>query len=595
MSVLEDAFKEATKSLDFSKQRDRTRGFYVRRRAQTLLKLTPSLDALDLAVQLMAEQAHVMSYITQKHLALVKGPDPTNPQHLDLATMSKVTVASNANKQALESTYVTNRSDWLWQIVWRAVAIHGDLLWKRLTIPRELEVAALDEILDRRLRTVEQMHCNVNSGGLFVSTLNRAWVVAGPNGPWTDGILVRNFEYPFLPKKPFEPFLSKMGNWRDQGTTLLFLPAGDLENPQASTRFAKGLGKSWKVLVDPDTSESWPTFQPTGPLKHADVFRRMFSTPREDFFERNWLYCDQVGSSVNIEALEFGIQRRPGPHPTFEAAMIKPGYVRVGHVVRTHGEQNLGILMSDDADEFFENAFIDLEDLQVGDFVCFWNTQMYGLIAGGAWRNEYAHIMDVDADALTGKAKTALSGPQIWLSGHGVLKSLYGAMATELTAHIKGMLDDLRNRLKSALASNTPPPVTLAGQSLVQWSPYENFDAPGAWWIKIPKDVWRKKWTYTSVEETIKSVPRTVAKEVGGTGYHPPPEEDAVYFPLFEPAVAGADGDSWRAYLNKRKADPAFRPPSKLRDLTVDGRLAPGLYYHGSQIKIPVVRPKVRK
>jgi hypothetical protein len=132
---------------------------------------------------------------------------------------------------------------------------------------------------------------------------------------------------------------------------------------------------------------------------------------------------------------------------------------------------------------------------------------------------------------------------------------------------------------------------------LVQWSPYEAFDAPGAWWIKIPKDVWSGEWIYQSLDDAVKAVPRTVAKEAGGTGYNAPPDPDAIYFPLFEPQVSSSSsGDSWHAYLDKRKADATFRAPAKLNDLTVDGRLAQGLYYHGSaKTTIPVVRPKVRK
>ena len=173
MSVLEDAFKEATKSLDFSKRRDRIRGDYVRRRAAKLLKQKPSSDALDIAVHVMAEQAHTMSYLSQKFELLMQAPDPKKlpePDHLDLEIMSKVTVASDSNKKSLEKTYRANRSDWIWQIVWRALAIHGDPLWKKLTPVRELDTVALDEILDRRLRAVEQLHCNVNSGGVLLST-----------------------------------------------------------------------------------------------------------------------------------------------------------------------------------------------------------------------------------------------------------------------------------------------------------------------------------------------------------------------------------------------------------------------------------------
>jgi len=219
------------------------------------------------------------------------------------------------------------------------------------------------------------------------------------------------------------------------------------------------------------------------------------------------------------------------------------------------------------------------------------------LIAGGAWRNEYSHVMNIETDTKGNVAITAV-GPNISLSGHGLVTSSYSAMATDMIDYVKKILEQLRTDLKTAVAAGKTPPETREHQQLVQWSPYESFDSPGAWWIKIPKDVWNKQWIYQTLDEVVKSVPRTVAKESGGTGYNNPPDADAVYFPLFEPQVSStsADGDSWRAYLNKRKADAAFRAPTKLNDLTVDGRLAQGLYYHGStKTTIPVVRPKVRK
>jgi len=593
MGVLEDAFKEGTRNLDLTDAYDRLQAGYVRRRAEPLHKQRPSADGLDLALDITKERLDITTYITQKALDLLQDKDTKKPTHLDLATMSKVTVSSDATKGALEKTYRSNRLTWVRQIVWRAMTIHSDILWST-TKPPKLETEALDEILDRRLRTVEQLHCNVNSGGVSIGTKGRTWKVAGPGGPWTDGVLVRNFEYPFLPKDPFKDHLAKMTSWRDVGDMILFDPPAG----QASVRLPKRVTKAWLFTIAAGSPFGWLTFQPNAGLKHDDVFSEMFDTPRENFFDRNWLYCDQTGSAVNIEALEFGMKRRPGaPHTNFENAMTKEGYVRLGAVVRTHREKNLDILMSDDADEFFENVFIDLNDIQVGDFVCFWNNHLYDLIAGGAWRNEYSHVMNIETDTKGNVATTAV-GPNISLSGHGLVTALYSAMATDMVDYVKKILEQLRTDLKAAVAANKTPPTTREGQTLVQWSPYESFDSPGAWWIKIPKDVWNKQWIYQTLDETVKSVPRTVAKESGGTGYNAPPDADAVYFPLFEPQVSSttADGDSWRAYLNKRKADASFRAPTKLNDLTVDGRLAQGLYYHGStKTTIPVVRPKVRK
>src|SRR6185437_16120143 len=128
--------------------------------------------------------------------------------------------------------------------------------------------------------------------------------------------------------------------------------------------------------------------------------------------------------------------------------------------------------------------------------------------------------------------------------------------------------------LGNSLAQNpTATQVTTSmGQTLVLWTPYEPFDEPGAWWLKIPKQVWHDEWNYATVNAVLKAVPRTVAKETGGTGYNPP-EDDVVYFPLYEPAVGQtpSDGDSWRAYLRQRKAKATFRAPTSLKPLTVDG------------------------
>ena len=593
MGVLEDAFTEGTRNLDLSKPEDRLQAGYLRRRAPQLLKQKPGSTGLDLALDITKERLDINNYITQRALDFFKDQDPRSPKHLDLATMSKVTVSSDSSKDALEKTYRSNRLTWMRQIVWRAMMIHADLLWSNTTPPK-LQTEALDEVLDRRLRTVEQLHCNVNSGGIALGTRGRTWKVDGPGGPWIDGVLVRNFEYPFLPKAPFKDHLTKMTSWKDVGEMILFQPP----EGQAPVRLPKRVTKAWLFLTAKGSPFGWLTFQPNAGLKHDDVFTAMFDPPRENFFDRNWLYCDQTGSAVNIEALEFGMKRRPGaPHTNLETAMTRDGYVRLGAVVRTHREKNMDILMSDDNDEFFENTFVDLNDVQVGDFVCFWNNHLYDLIANGAWRNEYSHVMSIETDTNGDVAITAL-GPNISLSGHGLVTSLYSAMATDMIDYVKKLLEQLRTDLKTALAANRTPPTTLEGQTLVQWSPYESFDPPGAWWIKIPRDVWEKQWIYQTLDDAVKSVPRTVAKEAGGTGYNAPPDPDAIYFPLFEPQVSSTatDGDSWRAYLNKRKADATFRPPAKLNDLTVDGRLAQGLYYHGSaKTTIPVVRPKVRK
>jgi hypothetical protein len=166
-------------------------------------------------------------------------------------------------------------------------------------------------------------------------------------------------------------------------------------------------------------------------------------------------------------------------------------------------------------------------------------------------------------------------------------------MAGEATEHLKTRW--FSSAMVVAGASSNS--ITDKGHRYVRWAPYEPFDAPGPWWVEIPEATWRDEWLYGTQAEVLNAVPRTVAREAGGTGYTAPPDAHAVYFPLYEPAVdhTDADGDSWRAYLRKRKADASFRLKSTtLKPIAIDGRLAQGLFYRGSRAKIPVVRPRAR-
>jgi hypothetical protein len=598
MSVIDEAIKIATTGLDFKKSNDRLKGACVKRRANRLHDLNTSWSAAKLATQLKAELTAITDYIKTKD-TLIAGTETTQPAHLDLRDVAYAVsgMGSFAKPfvEAGEKEYRANRTRWISQIVWRAVAIHTDL-WENEGYPPKLAEAALNEILDRRLRAVEQMTCNVNAPhGAQLKTIDRTWKISGPNGPWRDDNLVRNFEYPVLPKDQFDAYLPQMTEWKEKyGLVIVFTPP----QGQAPIYFPKDIRSSWRVSVTP-AGTMWVVYQPSPSRKAADVIRRMFSSPRTSFQERNWLYCDMVVSVLSIEALWLGNHRRRGDDVDFEEVANKPDYMQLGPVVQFDRTHDLDRLMIDDHDPFFENLELDIDNLEIGDFVCFWSSRIYDLIVpDGAWRNEFSLIMGIDVDGVSGKVRILTNGPQIWLAGHGIDTVLYSGMADNLVTWIGNALKLLRAELFLKLKLNGDPTeiTTELGQKLVLWTPYEKFDPPGAWWLKIPKSIWRDDWDFASVGDVLKAVPRTVAKEDGGTGYNPP-EAETIYFPLYEPVVTqtDADGDSWRAYLRKRKANATFRVPSVLSPLNVDSRLASGLFYRGSITKIPVVRPKVRK
>jgi hypothetical protein len=613
MSVIDDAVKTANAGLDFKKLVDRFRGAYTRRRAEFLHAANTSWNASKLASQITAEMAVIKTYLDSKS-GIVNNNDPAATFHLDLkieAGLITLSVNNGAFGQRLFDVVLkellTKRADAVAQIVWRALAIQSGQLWKSLGPPPQLQQAALDELLDRRLRMLEQMHCSVNSGG-FPNTPGRPWKVSGPAGPWEDGFKGRCFEYPDAsPGTAFGPFRPQMGNWyfdfAADGFTILSInynPAnGDLP-----IHFPDDVKNSWKVDKH---DESWINYVPSA-KPPSQVIQQIF-TPHSDFWNRCWLFCDQVGSLVNVESLLFALLRREGNDTAFNQVMSKlvpddhqlaqPGekraYARLGPLVRST-DHDLDQLMADDQDPYFENLDVDFDDLQVGDFVRFWNSRMYTMLPPytGAWTSEFSLVMSLDVDGKNGKVlKPVSGGPQIWLAGHGVHTRLYDAMAVETT----NTLVTRFAKARKLVAAATGDVVVENGQRYVRWSPYESFDPPGAWWVEIPKKRWRDRWWYGTEEEVLAGVPGTVGRETGGTGYNPPPTPEAVYFPLYEPAVAqgATDGHSWHAYLRLRKADPQFRPASnKLRELSVDGRLAQGLFYRGSKSKVPVVRPRVR-
>ena len=55
-----------------------------------------------------------------------------------------------------------------------------------------------------------------------------------------------------------------------------------------------------------------------------------------------------------------------------------------GPVVYADGPRDMGSLMADPHDPYFENTTVALDELQVGDFTVFWNNRVYDAISGGA-------------------------------------------------------------------------------------------------------------------------------------------------------------------------------------------------------------------
>ena len=235
----------------------------------------------------------------------------------------------------------------------------------------------------------------------------------------------------------------------------------------------------------------WIRYKHDGAVDPSDAVSRLFELPQTDFRKRNWFFCDYVGSALCLEALWFGRSRRDGNTTAFDALLRRPGpnnngYVVLGAVV----DRNVGLLMADSADtEFFESIDVDIDDLQVGDHVVFWNNLIYDEVARGAWRNEYSFITRVDADPATGSTRLT-GGLQVELAGHGEDAQSHGSMALKLVAQLKDAFDSARARVEAAVKADP----AVSHRPYVKWSPYEDFDRPGAWWVKVNQSTWKVKW-----------------------------------------------------------------------------------------------------
>jgi hypothetical protein len=325
------------------------------------------------------------------------------------------------------------------------------------------------------------------------------------------------------------------------------------------------------------------------------VIDRLF-TPREDWWDRSWLYCDHVITALHLEAFRFGRKRREGNDTTFNNiwASNGAGYVGLDDLIgRTRdpatpgGGRDEGVLMADSTDPYFENIAIMEHDLQVGDHLIIWNNFVYEYVVGGEWRWENALVLDVDSDPDIG----GISRWSIMLQGHGTGPRLYFNYQDLIASHLRVGLADVQNAVRAATAANpTVTQVSWLGDPtrLVRWHPYEAFSGAGAWWVRIPKKSW------PSLAALKAAIRKSIAPDDAAGAPNPPPFADSVYFPLFEPALSAPAGSSpCEVYLKKRAIDLSFRAPNNLRAVQVSGEMMPGLFWRSEVAPIPIIRPKI--
>jgi len=627
---------------------------FVRRRAEALLRANPTWQDEDTGKEpftsvtgrLNTELAEIDRYLVAKlgdktHRGpLSGGTDPVTPNHLDLAdvaqrktnepstTLAAALADGKSGTQHRVRAYLRLRRTRVTSIVWRAVALHP-VLWSESADHKTgtLNRIAMDEVLDRRLRVLERMNLTISDLGPLGGVSKRT--LQGPTGPWLDGFRIRMFEYPrVLDNTDYRQVLAgKIA----PNNTLQFRFTSDFDwvpdhgkpaklhynrPPNPGIHFFNdnahpptGLRTSFVQDSDPDTTIPAGfrlRIVPAAGLTVANVIDQVF-TPSTNVWERSWLFCDHVIAALHIEALLFAMRRRFPNAPN--------GTQRFNDIAAAHpaGFFSFDALFADDPDnptgdptEFgddpsknadhslIENVFVDQDDLQPGDHIVFWNNQIYTVLSSGDWKLENSLVMNVDSDPATG----GVTVTRLRLQGHGTAEKSYADFQKEISDHLTKPLADAIKAVKNRPRGATEVP--FGKTRLVSWTPYDSFQAPGAWWIEVIVD---KDHFHDNVALALASIPKSLAIDPNPLpGYTPPPTppgKKAVYFPLFEPQVTFRKTTGWTAYF-LRRGDADFRPIRQLKEVKPDRTLLPGLDppsakdIPGSPSKIiEVIRPAV--
>lgn len=548
--------------------------FFLRFRAEAHLKTQRDTDQVTLAVA--AEYDMMRSFVSttigldaEAPAALIKGTDTTatRPPHLDLNDVLRVTVTAPPVTDGQRKLQEIKRWERAMEILWRAAALETEV-WTPSFSPD-----AMKELLDRRLRIVERMVYQISSdvsGSLQPES-------AKPHGPWHDGVRVRMFQYPFLGT-----------GYADRIGAANIVPAGQIWRPdfdngllyyneENGTRIRDAAKDEFPSALGANTypRDLLPGGNPAAAVDH------LFTASNDDWWDRSWIYCDQVVAALHLESLRFGKLRRTEKDDAFNSVVNARlrGQVQLRPLLpNVPGET---ALMGDDSTRppgeprFFANSGVS--QLQMGDHVVFYNSIMYGLLSDGAWSLENAIVVQVDS-----KWDSNGIGEYVRLMGHGTADVFAGRFREERKLELDGMLKAARKRAKATVGDSTPWLRNAA--PLVRWAPFNEpwVDADGApqppWWIRVPYKG-DKDWAGRAVgrDATLFTLEDSVEYSPTAGFLSAPPDagggwQGAAYFPLWCPPENG----KWRGYIQRRlKGD--IPTTFKLAPVEFDGRNIPAL------------------
>jgi hypothetical protein len=552
-----------------------------------------------LTARIGAEMDQVADFVDER-VKTLGGTDPVSPAHRDLDDAAKRLATDGPSDISSRATdYKSTRAARIGQIAWRACAVQPEL-WDGgdSTLAPALKKAPLTELLDRRLHAVEFLM--LHDEGAYGK-----WTLAGAGAGWNDKQRTSMFQYPWVTET--DDFKSALGT---AGLTIAGLAPNFREDTVDNRIYYKDQNRprppaagDWTVTSKPYRVTLSGGGSVSAIMERLVPIAAKTDAAFEDFWQRNWVYCDIMLAALHVHSLRFGRARATGgTDAAFDG--IAGGIVLRPLIPKTD-KPDPSELMSNGSD-WYEGAAISHEELQVGDHLVFWNNPFVRHILSSAFGLENSFVTGIEPDGRT-----------VRLAGHGMPEKTETKFADDMASEIQAAYAGLRKRINASFTAN--PNVGFIGLNfkavrfmLTRWAPFgevftaadgAELRADGAWWIRLRRDqLHDSDESVPSMDDALKMVPKSVRYDSGkhteapslpnNSGDpnldHDSGFQESIYLPLSVPAgVAGG----WDTYLAQAKHD----APVELTDLIPDGSMVRGFYAKGSlNSTIPVLRPKVK-
>jgi len=630
---------------------DRHKAWFIFRRAEIIGKRHADFGATQLSPLVEAQFDQVVTYIDNKislgaplndfaepggtSSASNMQPFSWDPNfHFDLSNIAVTTVGQTSAKR--EELFRSERWRAVRSIVWHAAGLY-DGLWSGNGDGAVLNETAMDEILDRRLRSVERMHLQVNAGKGLGLPRNPD---SSGRGPWFDDSRVRVFEYPNFPRVLVDN--ADVGPiWTTYGGKIAIYVASVDTFVGLPTRFdlePDSLSTSWVPSDSPLPNNTfYSRFPGTGPANPslALALDALFGSEL-DIWQRAWLFCDHSIAAMHMEALLFAMGRRGQDAAAFDA-LVGAKSPKLGAIIPsvTFDSNDKPQLTSDGTlftsglstgpsdTGVFDSLLSDYRDLQVGDHVVLWNHHLYQFCVTGDWKLENALVIEIDPSTTNWDEKHGPIDPGVFLKPERSKLRLdgFGLQGNQYSDYLDDLLGAFTtgfNKIQSQTSMETGDffvakfrvSATVFSETLVvRWAPYSTGLATTPWWIfldRIPPTA--DTSPYPTVAKMTEIIKESVVDGSGrGSGYQSPPTsinvsdtetrslQDGVFYPLSAPVVADPNGInvpmSWADYFTLRKNGSAA---TTLQNFVPLSSMLPGLFVRGSDQPIVTIRPRVR-